>query len=247
MHGVDHEEIDAAYGRSGRSRSAWSARYSCVTGFNRSRAALAPSRRLTSSHRSMAFHPRPYSFPRRRRQSARSAKAADFVVQHADRRLLTRQIEIANGLLDQRLDVIGETARSPRRTRLCAKHRARHRLASVPFDQRVEAGAANAERAARRFDFSRRQRPLARERPDDRLPRDRLPPPVVIDIELIELALHGSPNVALALFQRIRDKFHLSQQIHSTMAREKVLGIRWTESTDLEQTTADSRCPGAPI
>src|SRR5208282_502498 len=137
-------------------------------------------------------------------------------------------------------DVIREMARSTRRTRLCAQHCARHRLVSVPFDQRLEAGAANAERAARLFDIRRRQRSPTRERPDDRLTRDGFPPLVVIDIELIDLALHVSPNAAVALFQRIRDKFHLSQQNPLNYGQKKVLGINGPESTDLEQTTPDS-------
>ncbi len=100
------------------------------------------------------------------------------------------------------------------------------------------ARTAKTERAARRFDFRRRQWSPAGERPDDRLPRDRLPPLVVVDIELIDLALHVSPNVALASFQRISDKFHLSQQNPLNYGQRKVLGINGPESTDLEQTTA---------
>jgi len=84
-----------------------------------------------------------------------------MIVERADRWLLTGKIMVADRLFDHGFDVIGETARSSRRTGLRAKHRARHRLASVPFNQRVEARAANAKRAAHRFDLGRRQRSAA--------------------------------------------------------------------------------------
>jgi hypothetical protein len=166
-------------------------------------------------------HTRPNRVARRHGDPSGPAQLANMIVQRADRPLLAGKIMVANRLFDQGFDVIGETARSPRRTRLCAKHRARHRLASVPFDQRVEARAAYAERAAGRFDFRRRQRPPARERPDDRLPRHRLPPLVVVDIELIDLALHVSPTSLSRHSSESGINSTYLSRIHSTMARKK--------------------------
>ncbi len=166
-------------------------------------------------------HTRPNGVARRYGDPSGPAQLANMIVQRADRPLLAGKIMVANRLFDQGFDVIGETARSPRRTLLCAKHRARHRLASVPFDQRVEARAAYAERAAGRFDFRRRQRPPARERPDDRLPRHRLPPLVAVDIELIDLALHMSPTSLSRHSSESGINSTYLSRIHSTMARKK--------------------------
>lgn len=67
-------------------------------------------------------HPRLDGLARRRRDRPGAAQLADMVVQRADGRLLAFQIIVADRLFDQRLDIIGKTARPPRRTRLCGEH-----------------------------------------------------------------------------------------------------------------------------
>ena len=174
-------------------------------------------------------HTRPNRVARRHGDPSGPAQLANMIVERADRWLLTGQIMVADRLFDHGFDVIGETARSSRRTRLRAKHRARHRLASVPFNQRVEAAAANAERAARHFDFRRRQRP-----------------PAASGLMIASRATafrHRSSSTSSLLSLRFTDhQTSLSRyssesginstylsRIHSTMARKKVLGINGPE------------------